>query len=270
MLLDFRTDSSRVSFSCKVARASSQQLGFLDIHVDGKLRIHAGRGDLDENEIDVDLNLPKGEKRVTVFFPNLFSSRIRDFRIDEDAAFEKIEKKQKFLFFGDSITQGYTSEFPSLSYANLIGTRFRAEILNQAIGGEFFDTNHLENLPVFSPDVIFVAYGTNDWSVEKDIPHNAAAYFDKLTRLYPKARIVDILPIWRTDIEVKNKINRCSFENARETIKKICSAYDAVTVFDGIDYVPHFPLFYRDHVHPNESGNLYFADALEKDLRKIL
>ena len=270
IMLDFYTDTSRISFNCKEVRASSLQMGFIDIYVDGKLQLHNGKMDSDENELNIDLKLPAGEKRVTVYFPNLFSSQIKDFKIDDNAYIGKIKKEKRFMFFGDSITQGYISEFPSLSYANLIGSRFNAEIMNQAIGGEYFDANHLDDTLEFTPDVIFVAYGTNDWSGDKDILHNATAYFDKLTRLYPQSEIIDILPIWRTDIAAKNEIKKCTFECARNTIKNICTDYDNVTVLDGIDYVPHFQKFYFDHVHPNELGYSYYADALQKDLKKIL
>lgn len=270
IILDFNTDSTNLSFNCKIIRASSLQMGYIDIYVDGKLKVHEGKMDNDENEIIIDFKMPIGTKRVTIYFPCLFSSQIKDFRIDKDAYIEKIQKERKFMFFGDSITQGYISEFPSLSYANLIGNKFDAEIMNQAIGGEFFDVTHLDDTLEFTPDVIFIAYGTNDWNSEKDITKNATEYFDKLTMLYPKAKIIDILPIWRTDIIVKNEIKKYTFDTARSYIKDVCAKYDNVIVLDGFDYVPHFQNFYFDHVHPNELGYAYYANTLENDLIKIL
>lgn len=270
IILDFNTDTVNLSFNCKTVRASSLQMGYIDIYVDGKLQVHEGKMDADENEIIIDFKMPIGTKRVTIYFPCLFSSQIKDFKIDKDADIWKIQKDKKFIFFGDSITQGYISEFPSLSYANLIGSKFDAEIMNQAIGGEFFDVTHLDDTLEFSPDVIFVAYGTNDWNAEKDITVNATEYFDKLTKMYPKAKIIDILPIWRTDIEIKNATRKYTFDTAKEYIRNVCAKYDNVIVLDGFDYVPHFQNFYFDHVHPNELGYAYYADALEKDLRKIL
>jgi len=270
IILDFNTDSTNLSFNCKTIRASSLQMGYIDIYVNGKLKVHEGKNDADENEIIFDLKMPVGNKRVTIYFPCLFSSQIKYFKIDKDSYIEKINKDKKFMFFGDSITQGYISEFPSLSYANLIGSRFNAEIMNQAIGGEYFDATHLDDTLEFTPDVIFVAYGTNDWNSEKDITKNATEYFDRLTDLYPNAKIIDILPIWRTDIEIKNETRKYSFDTARSYIKEVCSKYQNITVLDGFDYVPHFKNFYFDHVHPNELGYSYYADALEKDINKIL
>lgn len=270
IILDFNTDSTTLSFNCKTVRASSLQMGYIDIYVDGKLQVHEGKMDADENEIIIDFKMPVGNKRVTIYFPCLFSSQIKDFKIDRDSYIEKIQKDRKFIFFGDSITQGYISEFPSLSYANLIGIKFNAEIMNQAIGGEYFDVNHLDETLEFTPDIIFVAYGTNDWNSEKDITATATEYFDKLTMLYPKAKIIDILPIWRTDIIIKNEIKKYTFDTARNYIKNVCTKYENVIILDGFDYVPHFQNFYYDHVHPNELGYSYYANALEKDLKKIL
>ena len=270
ILLDFNTNSKNFRFDYKTVRASSLQMGYIDVYVDGKLRLHSGKMDADENEAVIDLKMQSGVKRITVYFPCLFASQIKNFMIDENSFAEKVQKETKFMFFGDSITQGYISEFPSLSYANLISSRFNAESINQAIGGEFFDVNHLYDMPDFSPDVIFVAYGTNDWNSEKDITANAKEYFDKLTRLYPQTKIIDILPIWRTDIEIKNKIKKYSFDDARNYIKEVCSHYNNVTVLNGYDYIPHFQNFYYDHVHPNELGYSYYANSLEIDLRKVL
>lgn len=270
IILDFQTDSANISFNCKTVRASSLQMGYIDVYVDGKLRLHEGKTDSDENEVIIDLKMAPGTKRVTIYFPCLFSAQIKDFMIDDDAYIEKVEKELKIMFFGDSITQGYISEYPSLTYANLLGNRFNAEIINQAIGGEFFDSNHLNHIPSFEPDLIVVAYGTNDWNGEKDILSNAKEYFDRLTSLYPKAKIVDILPIWRTDIYTKNESKKYTFNTARNYIKSVCENYKNVTVFDGIDYVPHFQSFYFDHVHPNELGFSYYANALEHALRNLI
>lgn len=270
IILDFNTDSTNISFNCKTVRASSLQMGYIDVYVDGKLKLHEGKMDSDENEINIDFSMPTGNKRVTIYFPCLFSSQIKDFKIDKNSYIKKIKKEKKFMFFGDSITQGYISEFPSLSYANLIGNRFNAEIMNQAIGGEFYDVTHLDDTLEFTPDVIIVAYGTNDWNGEKNIIKNATEYFDKLTSLYPNAKIFDILPIWRTDILLKNEIKKYTFDTARTYIEDVCAKYDNVIVLDGYDYVPHFQNFYFDHVHPNELGYSYYADALENDLKKIL
>ena len=269
IVLDFLTNTTSLSLECKTLRASSLQMGFVDIYVDGKLTVHEGKNDADENEIVINITMPKGDKRLTIYFPCLFSTQVKKFSIDENSYIKKVEKDKKFFFVGDSITQGYISEFPSLTYSNLIGNKFNAEILNQAIGGEFYDKNHLDETLKYRPDIIFVAYGTNDWNSEKDILTNASEYFEKLTTLYPNAKIINILPIWRTDITAKNKIKKYSFNAAREYIKSVCEKYENIIVLDGFDYVPHFQNFFFDHVHPNELGYKYYADSLEKDLKKL-
>ena len=43
------------------------------------------------------------------------------------------------ICFGDSITQGYTSKFSSLSYVNQVARALNAEVVNQGIGGYYFN-----------------------------------------------------------------------------------------------------------------------------------
>jgi len=148
-------------------------------------------------------SLSKGEKRITLYLPNLWIATLSNITLDEGAFVKKHEKKKKLLMMGDSITHGFDAYFPSLSYANLIAKKFDFDMTNQAIGGEMFKEASLPESSSLTPDYITVAYGTNDWSwSEKTLEEcveNARKYFKKLTSLYKSSKIIYISPLYRGD-----------------------------------------------------------------------
>ena len=134
----------------------------------------------------MEFDFDNGEKRVTLWFPCLFETQITEFLLDGEM-FKPVEKQTKILFFGDSITQGYTSEFPSLTYTNIVTRELNAESVNQGIGAALFDATDLDEELPFSPEMVFVAYGTNDWahSGERDFSSNAKTYIKKSAGFIP-------------------------------------------------------------------------------------
>ena len=226
-----------------------------------------------EKEVFVDrtgrisLNLKDGMKRITIHLPGSCSVRIANFNIDKDAKVESIKYDKKAMFFGDSITHAAYLDFPSLNYSNIISKRLNMKSINQAIGGDVFDKNHLDFLPDFNPDIVFVAYGTNDWLSENDTcQEKSMEYFSKLVSIYGESKVNVILPIWRGDScaypELKN-----SFHDIRNIIK-VNAESKGLNVIDGLDFVPHIEmLFYDKFLHPNEMGFAFYADKLENAVK---
>ena len=186
MRMDFYTDSRNLDLELSCFVASSQGLCYADIYADGFMVAHCGYSAKENRRFQAAAELGEGRKRVTVYFPCLFGPSIISAQLDDGAEFTPVIPSEKFLFVGDSITQGYISEFPSLTYPNLLCSALDAECVNQGIGGAYFLDGDLdEDLP-YAPDRVFVAYGTNDWSHGYDIVGNATVYLEKLCGIYPQ------------------------------------------------------------------------------------
>ena len=268
MKLDFFTDASAVSFAYETVRASGQNWCYFDVYVDRELRLHEGKKGVEDDRGTIELAFPSGRKQVTVYLPCLFSVRISDFTLTDATEVEPVRKSKKMLFFGDSITQGYTAEFPSLTYAHQLCDRMDAELFNQAIGGDKFDADLLDESLGFPADTVFVAYGTNDWSNDAAIEREASRFLEKLTRLYADAKIVLILPLWRKDYPDLERAGRIPFLEAREQIRRACAPYPQIQIVDGFRIVPHMEPFFQDlRLHPNDLGFLMMANAITKELR---
>lgn len=268
MTIDFETNSQTLSFSLAIEPAAGVPLYGMDVMVNDQLFHH------EDNQKGylttvTHLMLPDGQKRITIYLPNLCKVSVINFELDDGAAWAPVLPKCKVLYLGDSITQGYVTEHPSRTYVHLLNRAMDAECLNQAIGGAVYDAEQLDDESGYHPDIIFAAYGTNDWSLKKDLTKNAEQWYEKLHKLYGSTTVYTLLPIWRTDCIKREAEGHENFLHARNRIKEVCSRYSNCHVLDTIDYLPHDGSFFCDGLHPNESGFACYAEAVLNAIKDI-
>lgn len=269
MILDFWTDSTTLAFDYQVFVASSRSFFYFDVYVNGELLFHQGKEDIYSDEDRLSVLMKEGKKRVTVYLPCLFGTRIKNVEIDDGAEFIPVEKSKNILFLGDSITQGYSAKFTSLTYANAITRFYDANCLNQAIGGNIFNEDDLDECLSFQADMVFVAFGTNDWKQGVDVSTNCERYFKKLTNIYKVVPIYVILPIWRGDTVELEKTTPLRFLEVRDIIREKAEVYSNVHVIDSINFLPHCEDVFEDKVlHPNDIGFVMYANGIQKALEK--
>lgn len=272
--LDFITNSQSVALNFDLYPGSSQKWGSVDLYVDGVF--YATRY---ANDLSIKLAgfpLPAGEHRVTVYFP--WSARIvlNAVQLSDGASVIPVEKRLKILCFGDSITQGYTSKYTSLSYVNQMARALDAEVVNQGIGGYYFNEDTIDaSILACEPDVITVAYGTNDYSryeTAEEYSAHTGAYIRKLAQLFPDTKIVGILPLYRNDEnhQVRKLYRSYSLDDARQILKSHYEVLPNGYVIEETG-IPHIPQAYApDFLHPNELGFSIMAQGITRRLQEIL
>ena len=262
--LEFMTDSTSVSFDYHTAYASSRRFYYFDVMVDGVLVDHFGHNNIAEARSSYKLALEEGTHTVCIYFPNLASAALSNFTLDDGAMYAPVSRPVKLLCYGDSITQGYDAIYASQSYANVLADKLHAEVVDEGIGGEYFCPGLLDHAIPFSPDIVTVAYGTNDWSSKErdDIAARADAFFAKLKALYPNAKIFSVTPIWRGDHARTPTPKSGLFEEIRLLLKHTAER-NGVIAIDGDPLVPHIKeVFAPDCLHPNDMGFKFYANAL--------
>ena len=269
--LECITNSRSLSLSVEVTSGSSRKFFSHDIFVNGK-RI----GSLGSDETNVGLfsgnyALGEGEKRLSIYFPWSATSTLLSLELDDGASLVPIEKSRKILIYGDSITQGYDARRPSRSYAAQLTDALDAEALNKAIGGEVFYAPHAKASEDGDFDVVTVAYGTNDFSKVsfEEFEKNASEFYRTLSQKYPSAKIFAITPIWRSDYATDTDFG--TFFTVRDTIARIVSELENVTLIDAFDFVPKDPAYFADlRLHPNDEGFDHYAKALIFEIKNRL
>lgn len=281
----FKTDSQAMTLSAEVAKRSSRTFFAFDVTVNGaylgslaNFNERAMPAGYTSAQMPFTLgrhekafSLGEGEKTVAVYFP--WSVEVTDFALtlDDGARITPVKPARKLLVYGDSITQGYDALRPMNRYSARLAEALDAEECNKAIGGEIFFPALAAQKADFTPDIITVAYGTNDWTNTNGASFLAAAraFFGALCENYPAARIFAITPIYRKDMVASKPFG--AFSTVAERLREATASYPAITVIDGMELVPHKHTLYADlRLHPTDAGFDHYAQNLIAEIRKHL
>ncbi len=257
--LEFTTNATKFGFEYKILGVSSKDT--FDLYVNGNLFAQNKVADLAE-EGTLEYLLKNGEKKVTLYFPIDADIAIKNFYSDADVF--SVEKDEKVLFIGDSITQGYGTFETGQTFVNVANRILNYEILNQGIGGYYFDKNSLMPLEKFTPDKVVIAMGTNlcYWT---DKEKYVAEFFEKLPSVYGDIPVLVITPLWRSDYpDAFDEI--CEI---RSLIEKYSASLKNVKIIRGDTLIPHDEKYFYDKLHPNASGGEIYGKNLAKKIKAL-
>lgn len=269
--LDLLTDAAWFELDFKVL-GNARDYHYFDVCIDhvlfaapGSLCAEAG------GSFRQELPFAGTKRRLTVHLPHCTHLAITDFRLPPGALAEAAPTAgKKLLCLGDSITQGMDALHPSSTYPALLARFLDMECLNQGVGGHTFRADSLDPALPYKPDLITVAYGTNDWRHNEspgDLKESCAEFFDKLVSIFPGTPVIAITPFWRADMG--EKMASGTFMEMVETIEKVCGVYKTVRNVSGLGLMPHLPEFmYDKRLHPNETGFLHIALGLARELQE--
>jgi lysophospholipase L1-like esterase len=261
--LELRTDSPYLDIRFAILSSCRQFFG-IDVEIDGVVS-HAVR--VDEHKAVYEgrlFDLPDRKVRqVRVYLPYTVEIRLERIGLAEGATVEPLPPRARTLLaLGDSITQGMEARSPMASYPVQLARLLDAELLNQGVGGHVFDANMLDPEMALQPDVVTVAYGTNDWYAGKGLRQTEAdvrEYLAKLRSIWPaeRTKVVVISPIWRVcGLEKKNEADL--LECSRVILETARQCADVMTI-DGLTLVPNQPWYLADGTHPDDAGFLHYA-----------
>lgn len=259
VMIDFLTNSDYVSFTLSG--------GKFEIKINGLLTVKKVIKAEEPETVKLDLN--GGENRVTLVFPSHTEGVIHALSLADAAEFKPYKYSRKFLFLGDSITQGHKTIFDSGSYAHRVSDFFDAERFINGVGGTFFTPDVFEKT-AFEPDVVFIALGTNDFNKLKSldkIKENVRTFISQVKDAFEGKQIFGIIPPWRWDDDIIKPVG--TFPDFRETLKGIYDEF-GIHTFNAFDLIPHFEECYFDHMHPNDLGYSYYAQNLITELKNYI
>jgi len=255
--LEFTTDATQCSFEYKIVWIGSEDT--VELWVDEM----AAKIDYVKNlgkEGTLTFTLPEGEKKVVIYLPADATMWVRNFEIN--GAVTPVEKKEKVLWMGDSITQGFGPLRSAHTYVSVANRLLKYDILNQGIGGYVYDKNALVPMAGYVPEKIIIAMGTNQFG---DATMQAVEeYYERLKEVYGEIPVLCVTPIWRGDRPegMDTLVKFC------ENIKKICAKYPNITVVDGFKLVPHLEEYFLDKLHPNALGMELYGRNLVEEIQK--
>ncbi len=253
--LEFITDSTTLTLSAFVGAYIGRPHYCFSVLANGE-RIGSVEGDIPlENTIFVEssISLGEGKKEIIIQMPNLVSCELVGLTLDSPAT-PLPPRSTRLLLLGDSITQGYDSAHPEDVYTVKLSRLLNAEVRNRSIAGEKFRPGYALLHDDFDPDIITVAYGTNDWCLKGcELLDDCAGFFRNLKATYPTVHIYALLPLWRNDHDRITDFGPLSTLNP--AMRTAIESVGGITVIDCFDAIPHDQAYFSDAVHPNERGH---------------
>jgi len=255
-----RTDATRIELTLDVGAGARRNFAIAAC-VDGVCTHPVYERELADGVVAcaVDLTARPAPAGLHLVRLHLHSSRVVALRRIEVLDAKTIEPvpptSRRLLCYGDSIAQGMEAISPLAPYPTALGEILRADMLNLAIGGHVFDADYLDADLPFVPDLVTVAYGTNDWSRDLTagaIAGQATAFLRRLAAIHPQARVAVLTPLWS---------DRGQTRKAGGTLPEVCAAIaeaaraePGVRVIDGHTLIPNEARYFVDGLHPNDLG----------------
>lgn len=290
VVLDFVTDGTEVSLDCRVVRPlNPKHVLYRAVMEGGANKGVRPFGMAEEGNVDgIDLvvagrlvatvaprdgtlrfafdNYAHDEVEVRIYLPSIMCVAVGNLRAN--GSLKPVPARGYLLAFGDSITQGFICGKPSMSYPAQVANTLGIDLMNQAVSRHMFDEDALGAFSLWrgnAPEVIVVAYGTNDWSHLRSpeaIEGGAVAYLERLSWYFPRVPIYVLSPLWRKDEHEPKPCGR-PLTWMNQMLGRVCSRHHNMHMVDGYHGFPKDPTLFADgEVHPNPAGMGIVADTL--------
>ncbi len=274
--LDFTTSSRTLSLELEMCHADGVSWYSNDIYINGSHTMKI-EGDLKDSP-DMchvcrrTLTLEDTRSRVQIYFPWTAATKIREITLDDGAEFIPTTHSLKMVHYGDSITHGSWAKDASHLYVVRICEALDAVGFNKGIGGDVMRPGFTK-IPEDNgaPDIVTVAYGTNDWTgkTAEEFSADCKEFYTDLRELYPNAKIFALAPIWRGKCDTPRKAGE--FSSIAKMIKEVADSLEGVVFIDCFDFVPAKPEMYcEDLLHPSDLGFEHYAKNLVAEMKKYL
>ncbi len=279
--IDVYTDAREIALEYEVTDIPCEkwelQFGY---YVNGKRIIRDIKTVEKDNVYQDTFTLPSDSpkyNRITVFFPYSVSCAVRKITHTDNARFKPAVKNGWMYFYGDSITEGSECFNPSSVYVTQVCMAYNCNCLDQAISGRSFNDYNVKGGYFHQPDYVFIANGTNHFcagmgereKVFSELEKDMETVINSAKKEFPRAKIIALLPIWRSDEEGQN----FSLLQTVEKMKEVYSRYPEVSVIDCHGFVPFDYTYFSSAelaIHPNSKGHDEYAKNLLKALEKVI
>jgi len=280
VILDMYTDSTKVGIEYEIMDSEvpnyEMQLGFL---------VNSKKRDVEIKKVnkfdsfyeEFIIGNKKEANRVTIVLPTCFSVAVRKIVLDDGSRFKKIDKKDTIIFLGDSITEGSECFDPAYAYFNQVTMAYNFNAIDMAVSGRTFNDYNLLGEYDINPKYIILANGTNSFCMGtgnkeeqfKILDRDMTLVINDCHKYFKDAKIIALLPIWRSDEIGPNY----TLKETTEKMVEVYSRYEDIKVIDCYNYIPFDAKYFSNAtlaLHPNSDGHKIYGEKLLVDLKKII
>lgn len=268
-----------VETSAALALATPAEHGEFTVYVGGEKRHSVPVAESTTTTVRIELPERDAAERVEIHLPERYEPRIMGVR-GVDGEIQSVAPAKKWVAYGDSITQGWTTTDPGGAWAAIAARATGLDLLNLgfagAARGELPVAAHLSSVPA---DVISLSWGTNCWAqIEMD-----AAYISELMRLFlatvrrghPETPILVLSPVIRPAAEDARNSSGATLAELRDALEGAVTRYREQHADEHLHLLPGGALIGADEldpdgIHPNDAGHAAIGAAVASALEKLL
>tara|TARA_B110000444_G_scaffold257151_1_gene295023 strand:+ start:809 stop:1762 length:954 start_codon:yes stop_codon:yes gene_type:complete len=286
--LEFIAKGDQLIIDFEVIRPSENLMKFLDLNRLLRPTFHQGFElwdssrfvsfvEINGNEQFVKLPLEPGENRLTVYLPELIPLRVKGIEALK-GSIAAVDPGPRWLAYGDSITEGWSSNYSGYSWANTLARKIDLDLVNFGYGGSARgEVAIAEQIAGQQAEVISICYGTNCWSrvvhSKNLFAEGLKVFVEILRRSQPNVPIVAISPLLRPDAESQKNTQGASLGDLRDIFegffrRLINEGDDNIVLVEGFDLIMEKDLV--DGVHPGNNGHQKVAEALVRPFTSVL
>ena len=263
----FRSNSEALAMRLRYLR-EARPVYAVDIRINQEV-IETFSPEPGEKEYAFFTELPgSGEREIEIHLPHLCEIRLQNLALESGCSLRPAARcAERWLFLGDSITQGMTTSCPTAAYPARIAAARNADFVNLAVGGATLHRELGSFVARYDWNNAIVAFGVNDYHQGRPLAEfrEDCAKLLRLLRRRRSAPVRLITPIpWLQD--PGRNSNGDTLDDFRHTLHEVATAYDGVTVVDGRKLVPAEEACFADGLHPNDQGMACFAKNLLRQL----
>lgn len=216
-------------------------------------------------------SLGSGTKTVRIVFPWSMNLGLELLELESATFAEPVTKSKKLLIYGDSITQGACSLYPSQTYTAQLARWLDAEAISKAVGSEYYYPELAQIKQQTCPDYITVSYGCNDWYhlSRAEFTNRCRRFWAAICENYPSAKKFALTPIWYLAPHDDRPFG--AFEEVAGVIRSITADFPHISVIDCTDFVSRDTTDFGDlYIHPNHIGFQKFFGNLKNAISTYL
>lgn len=240
------------------------------VWLSGRLHIQVPAAPDLRQRIRLDLPPRLHDEPVVVHLPEGYSPDLHGIEA-LGGRIEPAPYRLRWVAYGDSITQGWTSSDPGLAWTAIAGRVAGLDLINLgfagAARGELPAAEFVSAVPA---DVISLAWGTNCWSqipMDRDYIAELMRVFLTVVRSgHPETPIVVLSPILRPQAESTRNAIGATLAELRDGIEDAVGRFatsredERIRLISGLELVPEALLV--DGIHPGDEGHAVLGQAV--------
>lgn len=279
----FRGDAEAVEIDIRTAStlalATPAATAGFDVYVNGIHESFVNVAEASEARVRVPLPQRDADSTVELHVPEKYEPRITSLTAI-GGAIDTAPRGARWVAYGDSITQGWTSSDPGKAWSAVAARTTGLDLLNLgfagAARGDLPLASHLAATPA---DVISLTWGTNCWSqIEMD-----PRYIGELMRLFlqmvraghPETPLLVVSPVIRPAAEGTTNGSGATLAALRTALEESVLAVKEENRDEHLHLLPGLELITAaqldaDGIHPNDEGHGAMASAIAPYLDRII